>query len=316
MKVSIIGAGRKRSGIGEYIARYFHKNGADVVSVLGTTEQTSRNAASALAKYGIRARAYTDFDQMVGNEQPDSMVIASPSRTHFEYLMRCIDSGLNIFCEKPFIWSDERDMARMVETIFEKAGQKSLTVAMNSQWPFSIRYYEELCGKISVRKRNKFFISLSPFCSGKEMILESVPHALSLLYFVFGSGGISQLDFESAKENQILLRFEYLFDKGGCDVLIRLMRQEAQPRDFSFGFNDRIVSRRIDLPNYDIYFNYEDRRTKIADPLESSVRDFVEAVRQKTPPLIGYAHISNNMSLLKRIYDGFSEVEERIKWKS
>jgi predicted dehydrogenase len=307
MKVSIIGAGKNRSGIGEYIAKYFHKNGANVVSVLGTTEQTSRNASLALSKYGIQARPYTDFDEMVENERPDSIAIASPSRTHGEYLVRCTDLGLHIFCEKPFVWSDREDMEKIVEDIFEKANQKNLTVAMNSQWPFSIRYYEKICGKIRIRKKSKFFISLSPSCSGREMILESVPHALSMLYFVLGPGETNDLDFESAKEREIILRLKYLFDKGECDVFIKLSTQETLPRDFSFGFSDRIVFRRLDLSNYDIYFNYRDRTMKIADPLELSVRNFKEAVERRIEPVIGNAHISNNMSLLRRIYDGFSK---------
>ncbi len=61
MKVSIIGASRNRSGIGEYIGKYFQKNGARVTSVLGTTEETSQNASSALRKYGIESNPYTDF---------------------------------------------------------------------------------------------------------------------------------------------------------------------------------------------------------------------------------------------------------------
>ena len=39
MKISIIGAGRNNNGIGEYIAKYFHKNKAIVTSVLGTTKK-------------------------------------------------------------------------------------------------------------------------------------------------------------------------------------------------------------------------------------------------------------------------------------
>jgi hypothetical protein len=41
----------------------------------------------------------------------------------------------------------------------------------------------------------------------------------------------------------------------------------------------------------------------IKDPLELSVQDFISAVREKRNPLIGKAHIMNNMSLLKKVYD-------------
>jgi hypothetical protein len=46
---------------------------------------------------------------------------------------------------------------------------------------------------------------------------------------------------------------------------------------------------------------------KIKDPLEQSVRNFVEAVEKKREPLIGKAHIRSNAYLLKKIYDGYKE---------
>ena len=77
LNVSIIGAGRTRNGIGEYIGKYFHKHGARVTSVLGTTEKTGLQASSALRKYGIEAHPYTTFDEMVRGEKPDVVVIAT-----------------------------------------------------------------------------------------------------------------------------------------------------------------------------------------------------------------------------------------------
>jgi hypothetical protein len=52
------------------------------------------------------------------------------------------------------------------------------------------------------------------------------------------------------------------------------------------------------------------------DPLELSVKNFMEAVKKKTDPLIGYPHILHNTSLLKEIDDGFGEFEKRDLWKS
>ena len=304
MKVSIIGARRNRNGIGEYIGKYFHKNGATIISVLGTAEKTAQNASSTLRKYGIDSTPYTDFYKMVESQKPDTAVIASPSSTHYEYLVKCIDFGLNIFCEKPFIWTETDDIRGTIENIFEKANQKNLTLAMNSQWPFSIKYYEKICGPIDIRKTNKFFISMSPISIGKDMIPESVPHALSMLYFVFGDGEIVNLCFEP-NEEKMIINFKYISKTKDCDVFIRLVRKEQQPRNFLFGFNDRIVSRILDFENYDIYFNYGNKTVSIVDPLELSVQNFIEAVREKCGPLIGYAHIVSNVSSVKKIYDSY-----------
>ena len=316
MKVSIIGAGRKRNGIGEYIGKYFHKHGARVTSVLGTTEKTSLQASSALRKYGMETHAHTDFDEMVRAEKPDVVVIASPSSTHYEYLLKCLDRGLHIFCEKPFIWGDTTDIQERIEDFFEKARGKELTIAMNSQWPFSIDDYEEICGKVRIKETNHFFVRMSPFSPGKVMIPESVPHPLSILYCGLGAGEIQDLNFELDGEGEMIIRFTYLFGTRACDVLIRLVHQKTPPREFSFGFNDKIVVRSLDLRNYEIYFNYGNKKLRIVDPLELSVKNFMEAVRKKTEPLIGHHHILHNASLLKEIYDRFGEFEKRKSWKS
>ena len=316
MKISIIGAGRARNGIGEYIGKYFHQLGGRVTSVLGTTEKTSHQASLALRKYGIEARPYTDFEEMVGREKPDAVTIASPSATHYEYLLKSLDSGLHIFCEKPFIWDDHADILERVEDVLKRASQKKLTVAMNSQWPFSKEAYERLCGKLELRKSNAFFIRMSPFSPGKAMIPESLPHPLSLLYCLLRPGKIGDVSFESRGEGEMDIRFTYLFETKACDVAVRLVHQKTPPREFSFGFNDKIVVRNLDLQNYEIYFNYKDKKLMILDPLELSVKNFMEAVEKKIEPLVGTRHIIHNMSLLKEIDDSFREFGKGNLWKS
>jgi predicted dehydrogenase len=305
MKVSIIGAGRNRSGIGEYTGKFFHNNSAEVSSVLGRTEETSQKASLNLQKYGIKTNYYEDFHEMMERERPDVVVIASPSSTHYDYLVKCIDLGLHIFCEKPFISPDLDDLKGRVENILEKAKEKGLTLAMNSQWPFALKYYKKICGEIEIKKSNRFSITLSPLASGKEMISEAVPHALSLLYSVLGEGEIGNLMFKSPKEEEMTIQFKYLFGKKDCDVFIKLAKKEEQPREFQFGFNDRIVNRSLNLRNYDIYFNYGNRKRKVTDPLGLSVRNFIRAVERRCEPLVGGSHILCNMVLLKTIYDRY-----------
>jgi hypothetical protein len=304
MRTSIIGAGRSKNGIGQYIGKYFQKNGATVISVLGTTEKTARKASSILSQYGIHATCYTDFKSMMKSERPDAVVIASPALTHYDYLIKCVKEGVHIFCEKPFVWQDKNDfdINSLLKNIFDTAESNNQTIAMNSQWPFSLPYYEELCGPIDYQKLDTFFIRLSPVVTGREMILESVPHALSILYTVFGDGKIGNIHIQTYKE-KIITMFRYIFSTGYCEVMIELVRTILPPRSFSYGFNGKIIHRILDLDIYDIFFKYLDKTFKIEDPLELSVQNFIAAVKEKREPLIGKAHIMSNMILLKKIYD-------------
>ncbi len=316
LNVSIIGAGRTRNGIGEYIGKYFHQHGAVVTSVLGTSEKTSLQASLGLRKYGVEAHPYTDFDRMVEREKPDAAVIASPSSTHYGYLTKCLRSGLHVFCEKPFIWDGQRNIRERIEDIFEKARQKKLIIAMNSQWPFSIDAYEAMSGKVIIQNSNTFVVTMSPPFPGREMIPESVPHALSLLYSLMGVGEIEDLSFESKGEKRMGIKFCYLFDTRSCEVLIQLTSQETPPRDFSFGLNGRVVSRSLGLEDYEIYFHHEGKKMKIVDPLELSVKNFLEALEGEAEPFIGYLHILHNMSLLQQIDDGFGEFAKNKSWEN
>ena len=316
LSVSIIGAGRTRNGIGEYIGKYFHKHGARVTSVLATTEKTGLQASFALRKYGIEARPYTSFEEMVSGERPDAVVIASPSSTHYDYLLRCLDRECHIFCEKPFLWDDHKGIQKRLGDIFERAREKKIKIAMNSQWPFSIDDYEKICGEIRIEEIHHFSMRMSPFSPGRVMIPESVPHPLSILYCRLGPGEIRNLNFESDGEEKITIRFNYVFGTRACDVLIRLVHQKTQPREFSYGFNGRIVFRSLDLKNYEIYFHHGDKKLRIADPLKLSVKNFMDAVEKGTDPFIGPPHILHNVSLLEAVHDGFSEFEKRAPWKS
>jgi hypothetical protein len=94
-----------------------------------------------------------------------------------------------------------------------------------------------------------------------------------------------------------------------------LTSQKNPPRDFSFGLNGRSVSRSLGVEDYEIYFHHEGKKMKIADPLELSVKNFLEAVERETEPFVGHLHILHNISLLKQIDDGFGEFVKNKSWE-
>ncbi len=301
MKIALIGGRRKRSGIGPFIGNYFHRAGAEVVAVLGTTDATAREAASYLTQYGINAAPHTDFNRMLRESRPDAVAIASPAATHLTYMLEALDAGIHVFCEKPFIWAEPGDLKETLTRIFSAAERRKAIVAMNSQWPFSLPFYEALCGPIRGDAVSSFSMRLSPQCGGREMIVEAIPHALSLLYCVCGAGTISNL-VTTARAEAMTIYFDYGCAGPACSAEIRLVSQYTQPRDFSFGFNGQVVTRLLELKRYDIYLAYEGRSIKIEDPLDLSVQDFIAAASAGKEPLIGRAHIIDTALLLQQIY--------------
>ncbi len=315
MKVAVLGAGRNRNGIGRYIARFFHQNDTDIVAVLGTTPGSSRKAAHELERFGISASAYTCFDEMIASEKPDAVAIASPPETHRAYVERSIAAGLHVFCEKPFMWPLDRSVIVDVHDLLARAEAAALTVCMNSQWPFSLPWYEKVCGSLQPGSPQSFFISMQPPGTGLDMVPDAAPHMLSMLYCVLGPGEIANCDIAPGK-NSMSVRFSYLSDGKECRVVFELIHNARQPRTFAFGFDGRRAERRIDPATYALSLVGGERQCRLHDPLDLSVRDFITAVRQRRQALIGAAHIIDTMKLLMELYDSCRQAWNRTHGKT
>lgn len=307
MNVAIIGAGRRNNGIGEYVAKYFHAAGADVPGVLGTTHQSASAAAARLKAYGIQARAFTEFPAMIDACRPDAVVISSPTATHRQYIERCLDAGVHVFCDKPFVPPDDPDVSTFIMDVTVRSRAAGVVIGMNSQWPFCLGSYEELCGGVDRERIESFSMRLSPVARGREMIPDSVPHTLSLLRCTLGPGRIDGIAFTGGADS-LGISFAYHGECATCSVHVDLVREMTQPRTMAFGFNGCMAGRIIDLESYTIYLTCKGKTLKITDPLELSVRDFIAAAEQVREPLIGCRHILDTSSLLQQIYRAYSSV--------
>ncbi len=300
MRIAVIGAGRNHNGIGAYIARFARAEGAGIAAVLSQDEQTARLDARALQQWGIAAEPYADLNEMIRGVRPDALIISSPATTHASYIAAAIDAGLHILCEKPFIWDQGCDCGR-VEQLLGAARKRGLTVAMNSQWPFVLPAYEHLCGLPPAPQIHAFRIELSPLSTGRDMIPDSMPHALSLLYSVLGAGRLENLILTSGNDS-LTVRFDYVTDSGRCCAEALLARALRQPRPFAFGFNGSCARRTIDMESYGIAFTCSGRSIEIEDPLQLSVRDFLSACQRGARPHIEHAHILETSRMLQQVY--------------
>jgi Oxidoreductase family, NAD-binding Rossmann fold len=303
MKIAIIGAGRRRNGIGAYIARYAQAEGARVVAVLAQDGAAARNDADGLKEYGIVADAYADLGALIEQHRPDALAIASPAATHADYLTRSIAAGVHVLCEKPFIWNNGCDCSQAA-TLLDDARTHNVVAAMNSQWPFVLPVYEQLCGLPPAQQIESFYIQLAPLSTGRDMIPDSMPHALSMLYSVLGPGTLEQLTLVPGP-GRLSVSFLYVTAVGQCQVVVELVHETRQPRSFAFGFNGNIARRTIDMATYRIAFTCGDRRCEAEDPLQLSMRDFLHACRNNVAPRIGSAHIVETMQMLQQVYSAW-----------
>lgn len=74
---------------------------------------------------------YTEFDEMIIDNKPDIVIVTTMDRTHHKYIIRAMELGCDVICEKPMT-IDEIKCQQIIDTI-KKTG-KNLRVTFNYRY--------------------------------------------------------------------------------------------------------------------------------------------------------------------------------------
>ena len=78
-------------------------------------------------------RCYTDFDEMLANEELDILDICLPTYLHADYAVKAMEKGINVITEKPISLKEE-DIDRVYKTA-EKNNVKFMVAQVLRFWP-------------------------------------------------------------------------------------------------------------------------------------------------------------------------------------
>ena len=81
---------------------------ADKVSITGIYDVNVGRCKIFRKKVGDGLKIYYDFDEMLDSEKPDLVLVATTDRYHHEYVVRSLDKGYDVICEKPLTNTFER----------------------------------------------------------------------------------------------------------------------------------------------------------------------------------------------------------------
>ena len=70
------------------------------VDLVGVCD-TSSLVLEAFKKFS-KIRVYDDYKKLIDTEKPDFLIVASPTKFHYEMVSYALDHGIHTFCEKPF----------------------------------------------------------------------------------------------------------------------------------------------------------------------------------------------------------------------
>lgn len=282
-------------GIGEYTAKYLSCHGAQVKALVASTPDSGlRSAAHLHEKYGIKARVYENAEQMLKSGTIEAIAICTPSATHAALIELAGNAAVHVFCEKPFIWNTgARNTEKTIELVQRFIASRHI-IHCNTQWPFTLQFYEQLHGPIHKENIRSFYMRLAPVSSDPWiMIRESAPHANSMLLALGSSGSIKNCRITIRQcHPETGQHISIGFDSKGAEgqlihVCYDFIKVIDSPRPAYYAINGKCVHRELSL---DYQFSFHDdhgNRIEAKDLLELSVQEFLNKIH--TPD-----HFDNN----------------------
>jgi len=126
-KINVGIAGLGRSGWNIH-ARLLEPLG-DLYSIVAALDAREERRKEAEERFGCRT--YSDYDEMLGDEKIELMVVAMPSHLHPPYTIKALEAGKHVVCEKPMAGSVAEADA-MIEA--GKKSGKTLIIFQNRRY--------------------------------------------------------------------------------------------------------------------------------------------------------------------------------------
>ena len=316
-RVGLIGARRRRQGLGPYVARFLSEAGAEVPCFLTTSESSRDEAAEQLAETAkLRPRGYIDLGAMLAAEQLDALAILSPHGEHAGHLEAALEAGLHALCEKPLVWGAGNlgVAAARVAAAFDDRG---LLLWENCQWPYPLAAFERLHPGALDRTPRRFAMQLQPASRGARMLADSLPHPLSLLQALTPAGpcAVEGVRFSSTDPEAACVRVGFRHRAGDAviEVEVELRHGSSQPREAGLTIDSHSARRLVAAEDYRLSFGDDGRTVPLEDPLALLVADFVRVLGDEAggSGATRSGEIAQRMQLLGDIVDAYEHAGGR-----
>lgn len=136
---------RIRTGLAAYgmSGQVFHAPFISTNPHFELTAVAERSKELSRAKYP-HARIVRSFDELIGIDELDLIVVNTPDSTHYDYARRALLAGKHVVVEKPFTTTAEES-----EALTALAAEKGLTLSVyqNRRWDCDFLTVKEILGK-------------------------------------------------------------------------------------------------------------------------------------------------------------------------
>lgn len=285
-RVLILGARRRKQGLGEFIAKYFHEQGVEVCGFVATSSNSVADTERHLQQqYGITTQGYTDLISALEQANPTVAVIASPNAVHHQQLETVASAGISCLCEKPLFWDDDQPVdPKEVERLVDRFCGEGQLLQLVTQWPETLDEYYSLYPEVKGKPVERFEMLMGPASSGIHMVIDSLPHVLSMVHCLTGLGEVQNPRAAAKNPEHLAVSFEYRHAAGCLEVAVDLIQTPESPRPAGYAINGHAVRRTIQLPEYQMMFTGESgKQVAVEDPLEKRVRNYLADLESGKP---------------------------------
>jgi hypothetical protein len=274
-RVVVCGARRRRQGIGDFILHWLTCHGAQVTGIVGSSEQTVRDACTHFLEQGIACRGYTRLEEAIASEKPGLVVIATPYSLHKEHLTIASDYARHCLCEKPLWWDNSGRYVSETSALVKRFSEQHLWLSPVTQWPYTLPTFYRLYPHLRQAAVEKFSMSLTPTSQGPEMVLDAAPHVISMLHQLVGCGEVHTplCLYRKSDLSDMELSFTFRHRQGLTAVVCRFCNCDVRPRPAAYSINGSLAERIIALPGYEMQLKSASLAIPLEDPLSLLVSD-------------------------------------------
>jgi predicted dehydrogenase len=117
------------------------KGYGDCVEFAGLCDINSKRVKVAKAMIGADVPVFTDFDEMVKQTKPDAVMVTTPCGSHYRYIIRAMELGVDAITEKAMC-TDEAQCQAIIDT--QKRTGRKVTVTFNARHGVEDKKVKEL----------------------------------------------------------------------------------------------------------------------------------------------------------------------------
>jgi hypothetical protein len=204
---------------------------------------------------------------------------------HHQHLETVAAFDISCLCEKPLFWDDGKPVdPKEVERLVDRFCGEGQLLQLVAQWPETLVEYYSIYPEAKDQPVEQFEMLLGPASSGINMVIDSLPHVLSMVHCLTGVGEVQNSRAATKNPEHLTVSFDYRHATGRLEVTVDLVQTPESPRPAGYAINGHAVRRSIQLPEYQMMFTGESgKQAAVEDPLKKRVRNYLADLESGQP---------------------------------